>query len=167
MHQSKLNPGFIVKTFLAQADRPSLDVVASVEIEADTRRVLYALAMPEYMEAWLQLPDTDRIECHPDQLSFDRFRIDLFSLCQRRGCIYGSCLLSRPDKITYLWERDRSGNRANSVVEITLRGGCYRCILKLKHSGFSNSLETEWHSAMWNRSLVKLSNLMKGTATGG
>jgi len=139
-----------------------LEVSESVHIQAEVRRVLYALATPEYMEAWLQLPDVDRVECYTERRSFDRFRIDLLSFGERQQSIYGSCFLSKPNRITYLWELDRTGGRARSKVEIHLLGGPDRCILKLRHSGFSSQDEREWHSTMWRRSLVKLCRLIEG-----
>jgi uncharacterized protein YndB with AHSA1/START domain len=140
----------------------SLHILASVQIEAEVRRVLYALATPEYMEAWLQFPEVDRVECHSEMRSFDRFRIDLFSSDKRQQSIHGSCLLSKPNRITYLWERDHAGGHSRSVVEIHLLGGPTRCTLKLKHSGLSDEDEREWHSAMWQRSLTKLCSLIQG-----
>src|ERR1700722_10190214 len=76
----------------------SFEVFASVEIEAEVQRILYALSTPEYMEAWLQLPGAERVECHSERRSFDRFRIDLFSSNTKLPCIYGSCLLSKPNR---------------------------------------------------------------------
>lgn len=141
----------------------SLDIFESVEIKADARRVLYALAMPEYMEAWLDMPEIDRIECHPCGRSFDRFRITLYASAACKGCIHGECVLSRPDKITYLWERSYSGACARSTVEICLKGRQHICSLRLRHSGFQSSAESEWHSSMWHRSLEKLCGLMEGS----
>lgn len=146
----------------------ALDFCASKQMEAEVRRVLHALVMPEYVEAWLQLPGTDRVECHADRRSFDRFRIDLFSSSSRTGSIFASCLLSKPNKITYLWERDHLGERnrrsgpANSVVEIRLWGHLSRCTLNLKHSGFNTGEERDWHSRMWLQSLENLRALMEG-----
>jgi len=142
----------------------ALDIFASVQMNAEPCRVLYALAIPEYMEAWLQFPDMDRIECHSERRSYDRFRIDLFCAGARRHSIFGSCLLSKPNRITYLWEREHSGDRAGSVVEIRLWGDLNRCNLKLKHSGFRSPSESESHSRIWHRSLNKLSTLMERIA---
>jgi len=148
---------------LLAASRPvSLDISASVQIEAESRRVLYALATPEYMEAWLKMPEVDRVECHHESRSFDRFRIDLLCSGQRKQSIYGSCLLSKPNRITYLWERDHAGNRIRSMVEIRLLGGPNRCTLKLKHSGLTSEDDRERHSAMWHRSLTTLCSLIEG-----
>jgi uncharacterized protein YndB with AHSA1/START domain len=164
MSQSKLDFPVTAQGALVASGPKSRDAVVSVRIEAEVRRVLYALATPEYMEAWLQMPEVDRVECHSERRSFDRFRIDLFLSGRLQQSIYGSCLLSKPNRITYLWERDLSGSSVRSVVELCLLGGPTRCTLNLKHSGLSSRDETEWYSKMWTRSLEKLGRLIQGTA---
>jgi uncharacterized protein YndB with AHSA1/START domain len=134
----------------------SFEVFASVEIEAEVQRILYALSTPEYMEAWLQLPGAERVECHSERRSFDRFRIDMFLSDKRSASIYGSCLVSRPKRVTYLWNKERVGISYRSVVEIHILAGPSRCGLKLKHRGLSNAEDREWHSTMWQQSLNKL-----------
>ena len=140
----------------------SLLVSASLRIAADTQRVLYALAIPEYMEAWLQLPEMERIECHPCRRSFDRFRITTFSCGGRKGWIDVSCILSKPDKITYIWDVDCGKTRSKSLVNIRLRGDRSRCTLKLQHRGFCDHPEVEWYSRIWDLSLGNLRELMEG-----
>ncbi len=167
MPNTGLNPTSISAVPLAVPYASSLDIVASATIQADTRRVLYALAFPEYMEAWLQVPAADRIECHPDQRSFDRFRIDMYSNGGRHGCIYGSCFLSKPDKVTYLWEWGQPGRGTKSTVEIRLCESFKRCILKLKHSGLSSQHESDLYSTMWRSSLKRLCEIMEGLNTTG
>jgi hypothetical protein len=162
MSETKLDPADAIDGLLAASCPITKDIFASVRIEAEVRRVLYALATPEYMEAWLQLPEVERIECYPERRSFDRFRIDLLSAGQRQPSIYGSCLLCKPNRVTYLWERDNAGSRFRSVVEVHLLGAPNHCTLKLKHSGLSTESERLWHSAMWNQSLIKLCRLMEG-----
>ena len=162
MSQTELGPVGAVDGLLTTSLPIEKDIFASVQIEAEVRRVLYALATPEYMEAWLQLPEVERVECYPERRSFDRFRIDLLSAGKRQQSIYGSCLLCKPNRVTYLWERDNAGSRFRSVVEIHLLGAPSHCTLKLKHSGLSSENEKIWHSAMWNQSLIKLCRLMEG-----
>lgn len=162
MSQTELGPVDTVEGLPTASCPIAKDIFASVRIEAEVRRVLYALATPEYMEAWLQLPEVERVECHPEQRSFDRFRIDLLSAGKRQQSIYGSCLLCKPNRVTYLWERDNSGSRFRSVVEIHLLGARSHCTLSLKHSGLSSENEKMWHSAMWNQSLIKLCRLLEG-----
>jgi uncharacterized protein YndB with AHSA1/START domain len=150
----------------AASDPIPLEVSVSVQIEAEPSRVLYALAIPEYMEAWLQFPEVERIECQPELRSFDRFRIDLTSSGGRRRTILGSCLLTKPNRITYLWERDLADGRPRSMVEMRLLGGPIQCTLKLRHTGFRDQDEREWHSRMWPCSLRNLCKLMEGIGDG-
>jgi hypothetical protein len=65
---------------LNESTAGSLKIFASVVIQAEVQRILYALSTTEYMGAWLQLLCAERIECHSEQRSFDRIRIDMFSL---------------------------------------------------------------------------------------
>jgi len=146
----------------AGQNKASLDVFALVKINADSRRVLHALAMPEYLETWMRPPDTNQIEIHSAHGSRYGFRIDLFPSSESRGCIYWECIFSIPDRIIYLWERHHAGNRARSMVEICLSSHLRGCSLKLKHSGFRNKAETEWHSKMWHSSLKTLCGIMDG-----
>jgi uncharacterized protein YndB with AHSA1/START domain len=149
----------------APSSREFLDIFASVQLEAEMQRVLHALAVPEYMEAWMQPPDADRIECHSEARSFDSFRVDLFSARGRQRSIYGSCFLTKPNRITYIWETD-SNAEARSLVEIRLWRYSARCTVKLKHSGLRSWAERDWHAQMWDASLNKLCALMQGTGAG-
>jgi hypothetical protein len=146
---------------LTESESNPLEICASVAIHAEVQRILYALSTPEYMEAWLQLPGAERVECYSEQRSFDRFRIDLFSANTRIPSIYGSCLLSKPNRVTYLWEKNCVGFRPRSLVEISLSGGPHRCTLRLKHCGLPSEEDREWHSTMWQLSLNKLRILME------
>jgi hypothetical protein len=141
-------------------DNP-LDIFASVRIQAEIWRLLYALSTPEYMEAWVQLPGTERVECHSEGRSFDRFRIDMFSANKKLGSIYGSCLLSKPNRVTYLWHKQPMEIRSRSMVEIHLLGGVNCCALKLKHRGLTKDEDRELYSKMWQLSLEKLRILME------
>jgi uncharacterized protein YndB with AHSA1/START domain len=156
--------GFDESVVPAQSPVPPGDaeIFASAQIKAEIPRMLHALAVPEYMEAWLQLPDTERIECRSDPRSFDRFRIDLFTAGRRRGSIHGSCFLAKPNRITYMWENP-AVEGLRSLVEIRLWSNSTRCTLRLKHSGLNTREEKEWYSRMWRDSLPKLCALMEGT----
>ena len=137
------------------------DIFASTQIRAESSRVLQALSIPEYMEAWMQPPGIDRVEIHPDGRSFDRFTIALFSCSARLGSICGSCHLLKPNKITYVWERDCSAGR--SLVEIWLWSYLGHCSLKLRHGQFTSRAEHDWHSSMWTCSFRRLRVLLEGT----
>src|SRR5580658_9283826 len=130
--------------YLGEAMSKTIDILASVHIKAEPRRVLYALAMPEYMETWLTVPGVERIECYSERRSYDSFRIDLLSSGVRSRSIHGSCFLSKPNRVLYIWDRDHEAGQHTSIVDIHLSGGVSTSKLKLKHSGLSNWEEREW-----------------------
>jgi hypothetical protein len=155
------------ETTQMKLDPASLEVFASVAIEAEWRSILYALTVPEYMEAWFQMPDVERVECRQEPSSQTCFRIDVFAAGTRQQSIYGSCIRSKPDEITYLWERTRAGRIAESIVKLRLKAGQRKCTLHLKHQGLTNQQERDWYSRMWRSSLDRLCGLMQGTPSLG
>ena len=162
MLQGRINVG----GFVAPAQNTVLfgcsEIFASAQMEAEFPRVLHALTVPEYMEAWIQAPDTERIECRSDPRSFDRFRVHLFGADGQRQTIHGSCLLTKPNRITYVWNNS-SAEEIPSLVETRLWSHPNRCTLRLRHSGVTRPDDQEWYSRMWRDSLVKLRALMEGT----
>jgi uncharacterized protein YndB with AHSA1/START domain len=150
-------------TIAATLKRAELDVAMSVEIKAESRRVLYALTLPEYMEAWLQMPDWERLECSADPRAPNSFHIDLYSSETSYARIEGFCLLSNPNRIIYRWKNTCAGSTAETMVGIHLTSGPGQCIVDLEHRGFCNMEESVWHSRMWHSSLDKLCRLMTKT----
>jgi uncharacterized protein YndB with AHSA1/START domain len=142
----------------------SYSVFVALHMNADVSRVLHALAIPEYMEAWMQVPGADRVECNPDRRSFDRFRMDLFVSGAHCESIHGSCFLSKPNRITYIFERDRGSQTSRSLVEIRLWNHAGGCTLRLSEIGLASDDERQWHEKMWQRSFRKLRGLLEGTA---
>jgi len=136
-------------------------VRVSVAIQAEWARILNALMVPEYMDLWLTMPGTERLECCPEQRFAGGFRIDIFADGREPKTIYGSCLRTRQNEISYLWERTHGGNTARSVVKLRLRSGPRRCSLQLKHHGLWSQNEVEWYSRMWQESLERLRDVME------
>ena len=139
----------------------SSDVRASVAIQAEWRRILHALTVPEYMDLWLTMPGIEKMECRPEPQPLGGFRIDVHLPGVASRTIYGSCLRTRPNEISYLWERARLGVTAKSVVKMRLRSGPRKCSLHLQHCGLGGRQEHEWYSAMWRESLEKLRGVME------
>lgn len=162
MSQTEISDPCLTGVSASKIILPSVNFVTSVEAEADIRRVLYAVSIPEYIEAWLEVPGIDRIEFHPLNRSFDKFQIDLYSFERFQGAIYASCLLSKPNRVTFRWRTDSAGNGAESIVEIRLWKHPTMCIVNLIHSGLCGSEGREWHLGMWQRSLKRLRRLVEG-----
>jgi hypothetical protein len=140
-----------------------LDVHASVLIAAEYRRILYALTMPEYMEAWLRFPGADKVECRTEARSPRNFRVRVEHISAPPRTIYASCFFSRPNTITYLWDRTRMGSIAKSIVRMQLQFGSKMCVLQLSHSGACEKMQHESYRVMWCDSLAALRSLMEST----
>jgi uncharacterized protein YndB with AHSA1/START domain len=141
--------------------RAHSDVRVSMTIQAEWRRILNALAVPEYIDTWMTMPGVERLECRPEQDHSGDFRIDFLIAGAPPKTIFGSCIRTRPDEISYLWEKVLSDSTARSLVKMRLRRGPRRCTLHLTHQGLWGQMECEWYSAMWQRSLDKLRALME------
>lgn len=137
------------------------DVRASVVIEAEWPRVLNAITVPEYLDVWLTMPGVERLECCAEQRTLGGFRIDVFVAGALQRAIYGSCIRSKPDEVSYLWERNRAESIERSLVKLRVRSGPKRCSLYVKHRGLWDQREHDWYSMMWQESLNKLRLVME------
>jgi uncharacterized protein YndB with AHSA1/START domain len=137
------------------------DVRASVVIEAEWPRVLNAITVPEYLDVWLTMPGVERLECCAEQRTLGGFRIDVFAAGALQRAIYGACIRSKPDEVSYLWERNRAESVEKSLVKLRVRGGTRRCSLYVKHRGLWDQEERDWYSMMWQESLNKLRVVME------
>lgn len=137
----------------------SLEVHLSAEIAAARRCLFYALTLPEYMEAWLQMPDTTAVhatflDC-PDELRLDRYRF-----LRRVGSIFVRFQTTSEDSMRLVWRDFIDDDTSSTSVHITLRGNQRHCTVEVTHSGFRDQQERLWYDAMWTRSLADLSRLM-------
>jgi hypothetical protein len=147
--------------FMRSESETPLEFATSVKIEAECWRILSALTIPEYLEAWLEAPDGVGF-AYPDESSaFRGLWINLRNSSFNLGVINVFRIQSKPDTITFNWENYQFGQIATSTVDILVRGGPRRCTLKLRHTGFRSINEVDWYSNVWSRSLSKLRRLME------
>jgi hypothetical protein len=149
---------------ILQSEEPgTLDVMVAIRIEAECWRVLSACSIPEYLEAWLEVPAGATIELCSDLSSQSTICVNLRGFDFKRN-IRISRLQAKPDRVTFLWESVESNSGITSLVEILLRDGPRRCTLRLRHSGLRTWDERDLYSTMWRRSLMKLQKLMQSSA---
>jgi hypothetical protein len=139
--------------------KPSFKVHVSAEIATAQRCLFYALTLPEYLEAWLHMPDTTTVhatlsDC-PDELRLDRYRF-----LRHVGSILVRFHATSEDSIRLAWCNFMDVNTSSTSVHVTLRGKRRHCMLDLTHTGFRSEEERRWYHAMWTRSLADLSRLM-------
>jgi uncharacterized protein YndB with AHSA1/START domain len=158
MEQSLLNSPELLTMVPGQQ---ASNVVLAFRIEAASSRVMYALSMPEYIEAWLQAPDSEGLQFLFDPVTQDAFRIDLYCAETLQTSIDSSCRVMSINHVRYTWRMASSTGTDETVVDIRLRDSSSGCILGLKHSGFRDTIDSAWYFTMWNQSLERLSRLMK------
>jgi uncharacterized protein YndB with AHSA1/START domain len=158
MEQSLLNNPEMLTMVLCQQ---TSDVSLAFRIETVVSRVMFALSMPEYIEAWLQAPDREGLQFHFNPVTQDAFRIDLYRAETLERSIQGLCRVVNANQVRYTWRTTSSTSTTETLVDLWLRNSSGGCILGLKHSGFRDKVDSEWCRRMWNQSLGRLSRLMK------
>ena len=136
------------------------DVVLAFRVEAASSRVMYALSMPEYIEAWLLAPDAE-LHFLFNPVTQDAFRIDLYRAETLQRSIYSSCRVVSVNQVRYTWRTTSSTDTTETLVDMRLRDSSGGCILGLKHSGLRNAVDSAWYFKMWNQSMGRLSRLMR------
>jgi uncharacterized protein YndB with AHSA1/START domain len=157
-----LDPGALNSGMIARIPAPhERDVALSFQFKADSSRVFYALSIPEYIEAWLQAPDTDDLRFVFNQIAEETFRIDLYRGETLQACIDGSCWVVGTNQVRYIWKTTSPIETTQTLVDMKLLSGSSGCVLALKHSGFNDPVESAHCRRMWQQSLERLSRLVE------
>jgi uncharacterized protein YndB with AHSA1/START domain len=142
-------------------DQDERDVAISFKIEADSSRVLYALSIPEYIEAWLQAPDATDLQFVFNLVAQETFGIDLYRAETLQASVHGFCRVVGANQVRYIWKTTSANGTTETLVDMQLLCASSGCILGLKHSGFKDAAESAWCCEMWHQSLEKLRRLMR------
>jgi uncharacterized protein YndB with AHSA1/START domain len=151
-----LDSGMIAK-FPAQHER---DVALSFQFKADSSRVFYALSIPEYIEAWLQAPDTEGRFVF-NHIEEETFCIDLYRGETLQATVDGSCWVVGSNQVRYIWRTTSLLDTTETLVDMKLLSGSGGCVLALKHSGFNDPAESARCRRMWQQSLQRLCRLVE------
>jgi uncharacterized protein YndB with AHSA1/START domain len=137
------------------------DVVLSRKIEADSSRVLYALSIPEYIEAWLLVPNAEELQLVFKLEPPETFHINLYRSETLQAKIRGLCRVVNANQIRYSWKTTSSRSTTETLVDMQLLCVSGGCILGLKHSGFDDPVESVWYRTMWEMSLEQLCRILR------
>jgi len=143
------------------ADGKDKDVTLSFRIRADRSRALYAISIPEYIEAWLRFPAEDGLRFVFNSEAQQEFRIQLYRPEAPLGSIYGHCDTMNASQIRYTWKTRSAIAITNTVVDMKLLSISGGCTLALKHRGFRDTSESALYSKVWQLSLESLCRLME------
>jgi uncharacterized protein YndB with AHSA1/START domain len=152
-----LGPGMIA-TIPGQHEK---DFALSFQFKADSSRVFYALSIPEYIEAWLQAPDTEELRFVFNQIAEETFCIDLYRGETLQASVDGSCWVVGSNQVRYIWKTTSLIDTTETLVDMKLLPGSGGCVLALKHSGFNDPAESARYRRMWQQSLKRLCRLVE------
>lgn len=132
----------------------SIDLTVSVR--ADRSRLYSALTIPEYMEAWMNLPgsgEDGKVAIVPTDGGF--CLVGAFPEGNER-CIEAHYQVSRRGKLLLTWKNYCSENMQESKVAVRLLGDFARTNVQVLHTAIGSQEEYRWQRAFWEHSLHKL-----------
>jgi hypothetical protein len=137
------------------------DVLLSCRFIGDKSRVLYALSIPEYIEAWLRAPDTTEQKWVFNSTGREQFTIDIYPSDSLEERIHGYCQVINPNQVRYSWTTVSRSGSAKTLVDIETSWDISWCSITVKHSGLVGPVEISRYGEMWNQSLLRLCRLLR------
>ena len=138
----------------------ALSLCRSIRIKADPRRVMNALTLAEYMEAWLATPRPTEIRrCSGSAL--DTIHLELQAPLSRGMQIRLRDIEATDNHLTCSWIKSAYGLNMHSALDIRIEASPTSCALTLNHYGFTSMRECDWHASLWRQSLANLRQLME------
>jgi hypothetical protein len=134
-------------------------VSAQIHVRAETRRLFHAIVVPEYLEAWLRVPDAGAsliVSPLKQSTGFAFNWCNAIDLQSRIVAVYKIC---RRRRLTLCWKIENGGYQSESTVVMRLAGNFGSSTLSVFHSGFACFADFTWHRQFWNDSLRSLANL--------
>lgn len=133
----------------------------SINVNADTHRICQALTVPEYLEAWIRIPDQP---AGSQTLAYEHangYRLDHSAAGCIVASIHGSYLFRHRRKMRLFWRTTRGLTCAESLVDFRLRGNFGSSILELRQTVLTPWEDCLWHRKLWQGSLQTLASLLR------
>ena len=150
---------------LLEPSSREMDVVLACRFVGDQSRVLHALSLPEYIEAWLKAPDAMEQRCVFNLEGQDGFQMDLYRAGALQEHIHGYCQIISSNQVRYWWTAASRFRCAKTLVDIETMWKMDWCTINLKHSGFVNASDSDRYREMWCQSLLRLRRLLGKMST--
>jgi hypothetical protein len=139
----------------------SFNIAKRITVETDANRLFQALTRPEYLEAWVTLPN-DNDNCYLVAWTQpESFRLDHYCNGRRDLIIHGGYRLCRRRKMLFTWRLSGDLAGSESLVYIGLHGNFTSTILEIHHRRIASVPDYEWQQEMWNESLQRLTKLFE------
>jgi hypothetical protein len=136
-------------------------VTSSVQLVATPLRILYALTIPEYFEAWFMAPGIDSVRCERDRASINCLQLSLCRAGSEVRHIKADYTQPRLHSLHLSWRATPCSSAESTRVRVLLRPRMRETLLHLQHSGFVSIQEWSWHQQMWKDSLQKMQTVLR------
>ena len=144
-------------------------VFLSIGVDADARRISQALTEPEYLEAWITMPDQISISGPAEgsrvvaTKKADGFRLDQYRAGRVIASFAGSFLFCHQRKMRLAWRNAARPDVAESLLDFRIRGNFGGSILELRHMALQTADDFLWHQQLWSSSLPRLASILRST----
>ena len=143
------------------APRSPWAIARSITVDADARRISQALTEPEYLEAWISMPDQLEGSSIIASKRANGYGLDHWRAGRVVTSIIGSFLSCHQRKIRLSWRNLRGPNSAESLVDFRIRGNFGSSVLELRQTAFISADDYLWHQTLWQRSLGRLALILR------
>ncbi len=139
-------------------------IQATVRVKADARRLFQALVSPEYVEAWLTIPDSSGPWVVSPVISETLTAWECSPLNGAPLRIQAGFTVARRRRLSVCWKLDRDSKRLENRIAMRLIGDFSHTTLSICHVGFNSADELDWHHKLWQASLHRLAKLYRSGA---
>jgi hypothetical protein len=142
-------------------------VFLSIGVDADARRISQALTEPEYLEAWMTMPDRVTILGEEGESSIvatkkaNGYRLDQYCGGRVIASFVASFLFCHQRKMRLTWHNAARTDLPESLIDFRIRGNFGSSILELRHMSLQSADEFFWHQQLWSASLPRLASILR------
>ncbi len=136
-------------------------IALSISVDADARRIFRALTEPEYLEAWISMPDQAEGSSIVASKRANGYGLDHWRAGRVVTSIVGSFLFCHQRKMRLSWRNLCRPNLAGSLVDFRIRGNFGSSVLELRQTAFLSADDYLWHRTLWQRSLETLALILR------
>jgi len=147
--------------YTERAQQTDWSIFMSKVVHADAQRISQALTVPEYLEAWVCMPEQQPGSVLIASEAENGFRLDHWRAGNVIASISSSYLFCHLRKLRFAWKNASPRSDEGSVVDFRIRGNFGSSILELSHTRLASHEEYLWHRRLWQLSLDKLTCLLR------
>lgn len=144
-------------------------VFLTIGVDADARRISQALTEPEYLEAWITMPEQVTMSNHGEQSSIvatknaNGYRLDQYCAGRVIASFVGSFLFCHQRKMRVTWRNAVCPDVAESFLDFRIRGNFGGSILELRHTALHSAGDFLWYQQLWSASLPRLASILRSS----